>query len=438
MRTKPFALALLSVTSLVAVSVEALAQAKEQYVPVAIYRTGPYAAGGTGIYGAYMDYLAMINARDGGVNGVKLVFEECETGYQPDRMTECYERLKGKGPTGAAAFAPSGTGSVYALIDRMTQDKIPSLTLGYGRTDSSDGRVFPYMFPLVTNYWSQNTAKIKFIAQREGGLDKLKGKKIANVYMDFAAGKETIPVLEKQAAKYGMEVRQFPIAPPGLDQKAVWLQVRQYQPDWVIFRGWGAANPAALKEAARAGIPRDHMIGWWWSGSEEDVVPAGDAAKGFITAQFHDTGSNFPVINDIVKYVYDKGQGHVERDRVGSVYFIRGVLHGVALVEGMRVAMKQYGNRPLTGDEVRWGLEHLDLDAGRVKEIGAEGLMPPIKVTCADHEGGGAVKFQQWDGQKWQAVSSWIQTDQSIVRPMIEESARQYAQEKGISPRDCR
>ncbi len=422
---------------ILALASTAAAAAPEQYVPVAIYRTGPYAAGGSGIYGAYEDYLQLVNERDGGVNGVKLVFEECETGYQPDRMTECYERLKNKGPTGAAAWTPSGTGSVYALIERMTKDKIPSLTLGYGRTDSSDGRVFPYMFPMITNYWSQNTAKIKFIGQREGGMAKLKGLKIANVVMDFASGKETMPVLEKQAQKYGFEVKHFLITPPGLDQKAVWLQVRQYKPNWIIFRGWGAATPAGLKEAARVGLPRDRIIGWWWSGSEEDVIPAGPAAKGFITAQFHATGPDFPVLHEIVKYVYDKGNGHVERARVGSVYFIRGVLHGLVLVEGMKVAMKKFGNRPLTGDEVRWGLEHLDLTEARIKALGAAGLMPAIKMSCADHEGGGAVKFQQWDGQKWVMISDWIQPDQSIVRPMIEESAREYAKEKGITPRTC-
>src|SRR5512146_2021882 len=110
MMLRQFEAALLVVGTLAFAGTASAAQ-PEQYVPVAIYRTGPYAAGGSGIYGAYEDYLQLVNERDGGVNGVKLVFEECETGYQPDRMTECYERLKGKGPTGAAAWTPSGTGS---------------------------------------------------------------------------------------------------------------------------------------------------------------------------------------------------------------------------------------------------------------------------------------------------------------------------------------
>lgn len=411
--------------------------AMEQFMPIAIYRTGPYAPGGSGIYGAYEDYLTLLNQRDGGVNGVKLVPEECETGYQPDRMIECYERQKGKGPTGAAAFTPSGTGGVYALIDRMTADKIPSVTIGYGRTDSSDGRVFPYFFPLISNYWSENTATIRFIGEKEGGIEKLKGKKIANVVMDFAAGRETQPILDAQAKRYGFEVTTFPIAPPGLDQRAVWLQVRQYKPDWVLFRGWGAATPTGLKEAARAGIARDRIIGWWWSGSEEDVTPAGAAAKGFITSQFHATGANYPVFEDIKKYVYAKGLGNVEENRIGSVYYVRGVLHGATITEAMRTAMKKFGNKPLTGDQVRWGLEHLTMTPERIKELGLEGLMPTISVTCADHEGGGAIRFQQWDGEKWVMISDWIKPDHELVRPMIEASAAKYAQEKNITPRDC-
>jgi branched-chain amino acid transport system substrate-binding protein len=61
----------------------------------------------------------------------------------------------------------------------------------------------------------------------------------------------------------------------------------------------------------------------------------------------------------------------------------------------------------------------------------------PLKLSCADHEGGGAVRFQQWNGQKWEVISDWVQADRQLLRPIIEESARKYAKEKGITPRDC-
>ncbi len=204
----------------------------EQFIPMNGYWVGPYAAGGSGIFGGFIDYLNMVNAREGGINGVKLTYEKCETEYNNARGVECYERTKKRGPTGASLVHPLSTGITYSLIDKGTTDHVPIVSIGYGRTDASDGRVFPWVFPLITNYWSQNTAKIKFIGMKEGGMDKLKGKKIVNIYHDSAYGKETIPVLDAQAAKYGFQVTHIPVAHPGNEQQAQWLQVRQIKPDW--------------------------------------------------------------------------------------------------------------------------------------------------------------------------------------------------------------
>ncbi|HEX9646793.1 MAG TPA: ABC transporter substrate-binding protein [Alphaproteobacteria bacterium] len=408
-----------------------------QFYPVNAYWTGPYAAGGSAFGGGMIDYLKMLNERDGGIYGVKLFWEKCETQYQNDRIVECYERMKNRG-AGMPFFHPMSTGGTYAVFERAWKDEIPVLSVGYGRTDASDGRVFPYLFPMLTNYWSQNTAKIRFIGMREGGMDQLKGKKIANVYHDSAYGKETIPILDKQAGIYGFEVRHYPVAHPGLDQSAIWLQIaRQYKPDWVILRGWGVMNPTALKEAQRIGFPRDHMVGVWWSGAEEDTVPAGDAAEGYIAAGFHPSGTDFPVIQDILKYVYDKGNGELPRERVGSIYYNRAIVWAIVSTEALRLAMDMVGHRPVTGKEVQQALDRLALDKEHIKALGADGLIPPFALSCADHEGGAAVQFQQWTDGKWVQISDWIPTDQELVRPMVEDSAAQYAKEKGISLREC-
>jgi len=410
----------------------------EQFVPANGYWVGPYAPGGSGFFGGIIDYFQMLNTRDGGINGVKLTWEKCETEYNNARGVECYERSKNKGPTGATLIHPLSTGITYSLIEKATADHIPVISMGYGRTDASDGRVFPYIFPLITNYWSQNTAKIKYIGMKEGGMDKLKGKKIVNLYHDSAYGKETIPVLDVQAKKYGFTVTHIPVPHPGNEQQAQWLEIRRIKPDWVILRGWGVMNPTALKAAARAGFPRTKIVGVWWSGAEEDVIPAGDAAIGYVAAGFNLPGTTFPVMQEILKYVYSKGKGEMEdKSRIGSIYHTRGVVAGIITAESIRVAQGKYGKKPLTGEQVRWGIENLRMDDARLKQLGATGLMQALKVSCLDHEGGGAVKFLQWDGKKWKVISDWIASDQSIVRPMIEESAAKYAKEKGITPRDC-
>lgn len=413
--------------------------AGEQFVPMLSYRTGPYAAGGSGFFGGFIDYLDMLNKRDGGINGVKLTWEECETEYKNDRGVECYERLKKNGPTGASVVVPLSTGITYALIDRATEDKIPVVSMGYGRADASDGRVFPYIFPIITNYWSQNTSKIKFIGQKEGGMDKLKGKKIVNLYHGSAYGKETIPILDTQANKYGFDVIHIEVPHPGNEQQSQWLQIRQIKPDWVILRGWGVMNPTALKAAQKIGFPADKIVGVWWSGAEEDVAPAGDAAKGYIAASFHPSGTEFPVIQEILKHVYAGGKkGAIDdQKRIGQQYHNRGVIQGIVTAEAIRTAQAKFGNKPLTGEQVRWGHENLNIDDKALQRLGATHLLQPLKVSCMDHEGGGAVKFMQWNGQKWNVISDWIPSDQSIVRPEVEKSAAKYAQEKNITPRDC-
>ena len=408
----------------------------EQFIPALVYRTGPYAAGGSGFWGGMEDYFELLNMRDGGIGGVKITWEECETAYNSDRGVECYERLKGKGPTGASIVHPLSTGITYRLIERATADKIPLISMGYGRTDATNGKVFPYVFPLVTNYWSQNTAKIKYIGMKEGGMENLEGKKIANLYHESSYGKETIPVLDKQAEMYGFEVRHFPIPHPGLDQKATWLEVaRRYKPDWVILRGWGVMNPTALKEAARVGFPATKIVGVWWSGAEEDVIPAGKAAVGYVAAGFHPSGADFPAIQEILDKVHGAGKGHISPQRVGTIYYNRGLIAGVITTEAIRTAQGKFGAKPLTGEEIRWGIENLDLTGARIEELGFGGLMSPIKVSCADHEGGGAVKFQEWTGTHWKEVTDWIDPDRSITNPMIQASSSQYATEKGITPR---
>jgi len=438
MKRNAFALAIAAVAA-AGFSGAALAQAKEQFVPANFYWVGPYAPGGSGIAGGMLDYFKLINNRDGGINGVKLTWEKCETEYNNARGVECYERSKNKGPTGATLIHPLSTGITYSLIEKGTQDKIPIVSIGYGRTDAADGRVFPYVFPMITTYWSQNTAKVKFMGMKAGGMDKLKGKKIVNLYHDSAYGKETIPVLDAQAKMYGFQVTHIPVPHPGNEQQSQWLQIRQINPDWVILRGWGVMNPTALKAAARAGYPRDKIIGVWWSGAEEDVIPAGDAAKGYIAAGFNVSGSNYPVVQEIMKHVYAKGQGEMEdKSRIGSIYYNRGVVFGIVTVEAVRKAQERFGKgKPMTGEQVRWGLENLNIDEKRLKELGATGFMQPLKLSCADHEGGGAVKFQQWDGKQWKVITDWIPADHKLVRPMIEESAAKYAKEKGITPRDC-
>src|SRR5438093_8309036 len=231
--------------ALAAAASAAFAQAKELFFPALVYRTGAYGPNGVPFANGYVDYLKLVNAQ-GGINGVKLTWEECETGYATDRGVECYERLKGK-HGGATVFHPLSTGITFALTEKAPNDKIPLITSGYGRSESVDGGVFKWNFPLVGTYWVAADILLQHIAKKEGGLDKLKGKKIALVYHDSPYGKEPIALLQERSRMHGFELQLMPVSAPGVEQKSTWLQVRQNRPDYILLWGWGVMNSTALK-----------------------------------------------------------------------------------------------------------------------------------------------------------------------------------------------
>ncbi len=408
----------------------------EIILPSLVYRTGAYAPSGVPFANGVVDYIGLVNSK-GGINGVPIKLIECETGYKTDVGVECYEKLKGAGKMGAAVFNPLSTGITYQLIEKTWTDKVPVHSMGYGRTAAADGRVFKWTFNFPTTYWSQASAVIKYIGDQEGGLDKLKGKKIAHVYHNSAYGKEANPTLEVLADKFGYELTLLAVDHPGQEQKATWLQIRRLQPDWVFMSGWGVMNQVAVKEAAAINYPMDHFIGNWWSSTESDVVPAGDAAKGYKGANFHGVGANWPLHDEILKTQYGGDIAKAKANNFGEVLYNRGMMNAVFSTEAMRTAMGKYGNKALNGEQVRWGLENLDLTEARLAEIGLADFTNPVKVSCEDHETNGPVRIQQWDGSKWTFVSDWITPMRDVVRPLIVAAAASYAQEKGIEMRKC-
>lgn len=432
---RQLALATACAASLLSAAVPALAQSNDQFIAIPSYRVGPYGTNGQSYYGGYVDYLNYVNIKEGGVNGVKLSWEECETEYNNAKGVECYERMKNKNPvTHGTAINPMATGISYALIDKTAEDKVPLVMIGYGRTDAVDGSVFPYAFPLVTTYQMQVSAIVKYLAGKNNG--SLAGKKIVFLYHDSAYGKEPLVALQAESSIGKFKLVEIPVAHPGNEQGAQWLRIRQENPDYVIFWGWGVMNQTALKAAQKVGYPRDKIVGSWWAGSEEDTIPAGEAAKGYLSATWNVAGKDVPVIADIDKVVYGAGKGNMQdKNKLGSILYNRGVSAAIATVEAVRTAQDKYGKgKVMSGEQVRWGFENLNITDARLKALGATGLLPEIKTSCDNHEGSGKVKIQQWDGSKWVLVSDWIEGNKNLIHPLFKASAAKYAKEKGITP----
>jgi branched-chain amino acid transport system substrate-binding protein len=277
---------------------------------------------------------------------------------------------------------------------------------------------------------------IKYIAGKEGGLEKLKGKTVGFIYFDGGYGLEPIPLLEQLGKDYGFAVKKYPVPPAQMqNQSSLWLSVRRDRPDYMIMWGWGAMNPTAVQEAAKTGYPLDHFIGIWWSGSEDDARPAGAGAKGYLSLNFNAVGADFPAIKDVQKYVIGKPGSQTDAKTVGENYYNRGIMNAVVIAEGIRNGQKITGKKDITGDEMRRGLESLQITAARWKELGLDGFAAPFQVTCDDHNGHNSAYVQQWDGAKWVKVSDWIAPMKDKVVPLINKAAEDYVSKNAGWPK---
>lgn len=422
---KSLTLSAAAVAMLGSVATTTVAMAEDTlYIPGLTYRTGPFASGGVPTADGFADYFTMLNERDGGIGGLKIDYEECETAYNAQKGVECYESTKGKG---ALIYNPYSTGITLQLIPKAPVDEIPVLSAGYGLSAAASGETFPWTFNYPASYWSQMSSILQHI-ENSGGI---KGKKIGFIYLDVGYGREPIPLLEQLAPEMGFEVALYPVGVKEMQaQSAQWLNVRKDRPDWMIMWGWGAMTPTAIKEAAKIRYPMDKFIGNWWSSAHADLASVGEAGKGYLGANYTGVGTDYPLLQDIIKYVVDTGKSQSPKDVVGNVLYNRAVFNALLVAEGIREAQKIAGTAKITGADMRKGMEAIKLDEARLKEVGLEGFTAPLIGSCADHENGGSIFVQQWDGADWKRTSDLIAPMEDVVQPLLDAAAAKYIEDK--------
>ncbi len=399
--------------------------------PSLSYRTGPYAANGIPFADGYADYFTLLNERDGGIGGVPVRLLECETGYNTEKGVECYESTKGEG---ALVYQPLSTGITYQLIPKATADGIPVHSMGYGRTSAKNGGVFSNIFNYPANYWDGASHAVNHILDQNGG--DVSGKKIALVYHNSAYGKEPIRTLEELSKKHGYELMLVPVDHPGQEQKSQWLQIRQQRPDYVVMWGWGVMNQVAIQEATNIRFNMENFIGIWWSGSENDVLPAGDKANGYKALTFHNIGADFPLYDDLNKYVVDAGKAAGAGDQVGTVLYNRGMYAAMLAAEAAKTAQELSGVADITPAMMRDGMEALEMTEAKMAALGLPNFGPEFKVSCENHGGNGLGAVKQWDAAagQWNMITAFEPSDQEVIGALVTEDSAAFAAEAGITP----
>ncbi|MBK8457488.1 MAG: ABC transporter substrate-binding protein [Phyllobacteriaceae bacterium] len=392
------------------------------HIPNLSYRTGPFAGTGIPLMNGQRDYMTMLNERDGGVNGVKLSYEECETGYNTEKGVECYEKTKGEG----IVTQPWSTGITLQVLPKSNVDKRAILAPGYGFSPMADGKTFQWAFNPPSSYWDGAQMLLSYVSG--GNLDSLKGKKIALIHLDHPYGKEPIPLLEALAAKHGFTFMAIPVGLKEMqNQSAQWLQIRRENPDFVFMWGWGAMNAGAVNEAVKTKFPMEKFLGIWWSGHDGDMASAGAAAKGYRAISWNVPVNDAPVMADIKNYVADAGKSDTPADQAGWVFYQRGIAISMFLVEAVKAAQANFNTKTVDAEQVRWGLENLKIDEAKLKELGMGGMVVPFQTSCSNHTGHGGAWIIEWDGAKFNKVSDQLQADRAAIEPLEAAKAKEYA-----------
>jgi branched-chain amino acid transport system substrate-binding protein len=376
-------------------------------------RTGPTQTVGVNLCPGYNDYVALVNSK-GGVEGHKIKVIEIDHEYKVPPAIESYERMKKEG---AVLISIYGTPQTYALTQKLTEDKIPGTSPGFGRSDATDGTRYPYIFPIAATYWSQGAAAVDYVKKQLGG--NLKGKKIAYLFYDNPAGREPIPVLEDLQAKEGFELKIFAVPPPGVEMGAQALDIGQrYRADFVIAHLFGRSPSVSIKELKRVGYPLRKVVSFVWGSAEADIEAAGGwgVAEGYNVMQFAGVGSDYPVLNEI-REMYKKQGKEPPKEMASTVYYNRGVFDAAVHLEAIRNAVKAKKSGNVTGDDVRKGFE-------RISGLTLGGLVPPLKITPENHEGGGLVQIWQVKGGKFVRQTDWFAAYQDVVQKHIKEAAK--------------
>jgi branched-chain amino acid transport system substrate-binding protein len=394
-------------------------------LPNLSYRTGPFATSGIPLANGQADYLTMLNERDGGLNGLKLNGEECETGYNTEKGVECYEKTKGT----ALVTQPWSTGITLQVLPKAAVDKRPIFAAGYGFSAMQDGKTFPWAFNPPSSYW--DGASILLQAISDGNLENLKGKKIALLHLDHPYGKEPIPLLEEYAKKYGFTFLPIPVGLKEMqNQSAQWLQIRREKPDFVLMWGWGAMNGGALTEAAKTGYPMNQFLGIWWSGHDADLKLVGEKGKGYRSVSFSFPNSESKAMQDVKKLVLDAGKSKadVAGGEAESVFYQRGIVLSAIMVEAATEAQKHFNTKALDAEQFRWGLENVKFTPERLKEIGLDGMVVPFSTACDNHTGHGGGWIVEWDGAKFNKTSDKIyEADRATIDALAAAKAKEYA-----------
>jgi len=193
---------------------------------IKVGNTNPY-SGPASAYGAIgktiAAYIKSVNDQ-GGVNGRKINFKMVDDQYNPSRTTVVVKEFVERDQCFAIAN-PLGSAPTSAVIDYITENKVPLIGAGTGAAKNLEYQS-KYVFPLYPSYKTEGQDLVRFAKEQLGG------KTVSLLYQNDPSGKTHIEGIESVLGKYGVQlVAKEPYEKNELDVSAQVIKMKAANPD---------------------------------------------------------------------------------------------------------------------------------------------------------------------------------------------------------------
>ena len=375
------------------------------------------------------DYYKMINERDGGIGGLKIIFPKCQIDLKVMTDLECYQTHK----SNAVAFNSNSTNLSNNIILNSIRDQISIITTGDGKAFFKNGRIFKWVFNLPANNLNGASIAIRYILK--SNLGNIKGKKISYIFYQGSYGENISKFLSILSKKYGFKLISLPT---GYDkEQEIWSKIKKNKPDYILVYGSGIINSNSIKLISSINFPIKNLIGIHWSEPEENLIKYGDYIDSYKALTFTNSDINLKIYKYILNYVYKKNNLTDKPTNFGTVNYNRGLFQGMVNVEAALMAQKFHGNLKITASMFHSGMENLIISNKRLEELGFKKFIYPFKNNCSNHGGSGLAAIQQWNSKKksWEMITNFMYGEKEIINKFIEQDSINFAKVNKIISR---
>jgi branched-chain amino acid transport system substrate-binding protein len=356
---------------------------------VLIDLSGPTSDWGKNQVKGQLDAMRWVNEH-GGINGKELKLIVIDDGYKVPRGVAGYNRLVDSEKV--IGLYIQSTGTTMTLAKKIVADGVATIAASFTSKFQNPAKT-PFSFFVSPSYGTMGRIALKWV--RTTWKDSSRNPKICYLYPDNNYGRDILDVNKNYAKKIGVDVGPDQVINwPTKDATVQLTNMSRYDPDYAYITSTAMNGAVILKNAKALGL-RTKFISNIRNFEESLVTLSGGAAEG--SYGVHPIAPYGAPVPGMKKVVESHEKWHPGEQ--GTNVYVEGWVNILAVSEALKLADKA-GNLSPSG--IRNAFETF-------KNFSTGGLAPPLTFTKTDHRASMAAKMYEVKGDKFIAVSDWIE-----------------------------